>query len=96
MVHDLKQTRNPLLGKLSGHEAFLSSIVGDVETEVIFSGGFDNQVMAWDLNKMNRIARLRLETQLTQGSVNAMAYDPKTKRIYIGGENRFVCAVKLV
>jgi WD40 repeat protein len=93
MVHDLKQTRNPLLGKLSGHEAFLSSIVGDVEKEVIFSGGFDNQVMAWDMNKMNRIARLRLETE---GSVNAMAYDPKTKRIYIGGENRFVCAVKLV
>jgi len=92
LVHDWKASRNPLLGKLSGHEAFVSSIVGDKDLGIIFSGGYDKQVFAWDMKTMKAIATLKL----SEGSINGMVYDSKSKVLFVGGENRFVCAIKLI
>jgi WD40 repeat protein len=92
LVHSLLDQGNPLLASLEGHEAIVTSLVGDLNNNIIYSGGYDRKIIAWDLNSFKKVAY----SIDIKGYINAMTVDTETGVVYAGGENRFICGLKLV
>jgi WD40 repeat protein len=91
LVHCLKQVGNPKLGSLEGHEAIVTAMVGHDKNNFIFSGGYDGSVICWNLTTYEKLGQAKL-----QGYINSLAIDTNNEIVFAGGEDRFICALKLV
>jgi hypothetical protein len=59
---------------------------------ILYSGGSDNRIVAWDLLKsFEKIG----EIVITQGYINCMTLDPQKGIIYAAGENKLIVGVGL-
>jgi phage-related protein len=58
---------------------------------IIFSGGGDNKVIAWDTSD----AFKAIGEISTEGYINDIAIDSETGTVYIGGQNKFLTAISL-
>lgn len=88
LVHSLEALGNPRLASLEGHQALVVALVD--HDHVLYSGGYDRKVVAWDLDTYQQLGDAPVP-----GYINAMAVDNNEGVIYAGGENGFICALKL-
>lgn len=78
---------------LEGHEAIITAMMGHFSSNsnLLFSGGYDGKVISWSLSSYEKLGEVKLH-----GYINSLAIDVKSGGVFAGGEDRFLCGVKLV
>jgi WD40 repeat protein len=82
-------TNLQIVSELEGHTNTVKSFT-TISDDILLSGSYDKTVRVWDLKKMREVTDTKISSFEHKGYVNALYYNPRSKKLYAASTNMSV------